>query len=483
MWVIGVLSLVSLASFVYLYKANQPTVYFSMPTRFWELAAGCLLFVSMREFGSIFRPLEAVPASLLVVTLLGVLFGPHQLAVAATVAVVTLTAALIARLGLPNGTLRIFTHQWVVYIGLISYSLYLWHWAVLSLSRWTIGIHWWTVPFQVAAMLLLAIGSYRYIEKPLRRSEWSPIRWRSIVYGMIATVCAAGVMVGVFFVRGWLYTGQKYMGPSLHEENLIKGTSVNQKNCMLTGGDKFSVSRFDACHLAARDGMPTIFFVGSSHAMHLAGLGEGLHERGFGVALLATQGHNFDPEAEPDSDTFRFRSAQDSAIFSILDSRAKRGSVVVIANRYFQDEYERYFGDSYFGGLNALARWFGRKGVTVVQVLPLPEYSFHDINQCSPQWFNAGMRNSGICLPKDALTRIRQSKDVATRSSRSENLVHYDPVKVLCPSGMAECYPIHPLSKLPMFRNSDHLSNYGASLLIDDFIEFMVLHGLIPTND
>ena len=29
--------------------------------------------------------------------------------------------------------------------------------GVLSISRWTIGIHWWSVPFQVALMLGLAI--------------------------------------------------------------------------------------------------------------------------------------------------------------------------------------------------------------------------------------------------------------------------------------------------------------------------------------
>jgi len=480
MWVTGALSLVSLASFIYLYQVSQPTAYFSMPTRFWELAVGSMLFVSMKEFGPHFRLLQTVPAYLLAISLLAVLFTPFQFAVPATVAVVMLTALLIARLGLPNDALGIFTQKWVVNIGLISYSLYLWHWAVLSLSRWTIGIHWWTVPFQVAAMLLLAIASYRYVETPLRRSEWSPLRWRSITYGVSATVCAAGIMTGIFLVRGWLYTGENYMGASLQQENLIEGTSVDQTNCMLAPGNSFTESSFEACHLTARDGKPTIFFVGSSHAMHLAGLGQGLHERGFGVAFMTTQGHNFYPEGGADPETFGFKSTQDRAIFSILESHAVRGSVVVVGNRYFQDGYEKEFVGSYFEGLNAFARRFERKGVTVVHILPLPEFQFHDINQCAHQWFNAGMRRAGICLPKDPLTRLRQSKDVEARSPRSENFLQYDPVKVLCPSGMAECYPVNPTSKLPTFRNGDHLSNYGASLLVDDFIEFIGRHGLLP---
>ena len=57
----------------------------------------------------------------------------------------------------------------VIYIGLISYSLYLWHWGVLSISRWTIGIYWWTLPFQIAIILIKTpCNSKFYIEAKAR---------------------------------------------------------------------------------------------------------------------------------------------------------------------------------------------------------------------------------------------------------------------------------------------------------------------------
>jgi hypothetical protein len=62
---------------------------------------------------------------------------------------------------------------------------------VISLSRWTIGIHWWTVPFQVALMLLLAVASYRYIETPFRRSDTSAFRLLSIVVALAGSMVAA----------------------------------------------------------------------------------------------------------------------------------------------------------------------------------------------------------------------------------------------------------------------------------------------------
>ena len=39
--------------------------------------------------------------------------------------------------------------KFIIFSGNISYSLYLWHWGILVLSRWTIGIHSWTIPFQI----------------------------------------------------------------------------------------------------------------------------------------------------------------------------------------------------------------------------------------------------------------------------------------------------------------------------------------------
>jgi SGNH domain (fused to AT3 domains) len=349
---------------------------------------------------------------------------------------------------------------------------------VLSLSRWTVGIHWWSAPFQVALMLLLAAGSYRYVETPLRHSEWSPVRWRSIGYGLGASAGAASLMVALFLVRTRLYTGQKYLGSSLHQENLISETSVSQTNCMLAGGKCFSDLEFEQCYLPPRGDMPTLFFVGSSHAMHLAGLGEGLHKRGFGVAFLTMQGHNLMPEAPDGPGPIRFKTPQEEAIVALLNARAERGSIIVVANRYFQESYDAVFDDAYFKSMGAFADWFGRKGIAVVHVLPLPEYSFHDINQCAPQWFNAGMRNSGICLPTEPLRRVRQFRDVETRMAGSRYLVNYDPVKVLCPSGIAGCYPIDRKTMQPTFRNPDHLSNFGASLLVDDFVAFLRSHSL-----
>jgi len=146
-WVMGGLSVTSLIAFVYSYETNQPAAYFLMPTRLWEMGAGCLLFLSMKHFNSFFRTLEKIPPLIVTGAIVAVLFAPLQFAVQATFSIVVLTAVLITCLRSGTATYKLFTHPRVVYIGLISYSLYLWHWGVLSLSRWTIGIHWWSIRY------------------------------------------------------------------------------------------------------------------------------------------------------------------------------------------------------------------------------------------------------------------------------------------------------------------------------------------------
>ena len=193
---VAALTIASLIGFVYLYPINQPAAYFLMPTRFWEMAAGCLLFIGFQKRKSIEQFLEKVPPLLLLALIIGVMFLPMSWATTSTVTVVALSSILIASLKKGTASYEFFTNSRVVYIGLISYSLYLWHWGVLSISRWTIGIHWWSFPFQIALMFSLAIFSYRWIETPLRKKSWSfelkSYRFTTLFVG-IATILANSI--------------------------------------------------------------------------------------------------------------------------------------------------------------------------------------------------------------------------------------------------------------------------------------------------
>ena len=121
-------------------------------------------------------------------SIVAVLFLPQYLSVQATIVVVILTAFLLVDIQLSKQDYFLLANPIVVYIGLISYSLYLWHWVVLVISRWTIGTHWWSVPIQLGVITLLAFVSYRYVERPLRHARWLSSRKNIIKFATFSTV-------------------------------------------------------------------------------------------------------------------------------------------------------------------------------------------------------------------------------------------------------------------------------------------------------
>ena len=229
----GALTIASLIGFIYLYKVNQPAAYFLMPLRFWEMAAGCLIFIGFQKRARIEQALEQVPPFLVVTGMVGVMFLPVSAAVPATIGVVVLSAILIACLKKGTVAYQFFTLEKVVYVGMISYSLYLWHWGVLSISRWTIGVHWWSVPIQVILIFFLANSSYVFIEKPLRSFTPKKISSHWIIFAGFAVVIGSAAVLAAtktFRVSGWNLSNFLYVraNPDAKLSTLILSNGVKR---------------------------------------------------------------------------------------------------------------------------------------------------------------------------------------------------------------------------------------------------------------
>jgi len=64
----------------------------------------------------------------------------------------------------------VLSHKVLVAIGLISYPLYLWHWAILAFLRIMQGevAPWWHRAIAVLIAVALSTLTYKLIEKPIR---------------------------------------------------------------------------------------------------------------------------------------------------------------------------------------------------------------------------------------------------------------------------------------------------------------------------
>jgi peptidoglycan/LPS O-acetylase OafA/YrhL len=119
-----------------------------------------------------------------------------------TLAIVT--AVLLAVLAHPAARLgRLIGQPPMLWLGLRSYSFYLWHWPVLVLTRPGIDVsipRGVLVPLQLLAVLALADLSYRFVELPFRgktKMPGLPDNWlRAGRPALLVSVAAVVVLVG-----------------------------------------------------------------------------------------------------------------------------------------------------------------------------------------------------------------------------------------------------------------------------------------------
>jgi peptidoglycan/LPS O-acetylase OafA/YrhL len=207
-----VLSILVLASFALSvnWSHSAPVANFYWPvTRFWELGAGCLLALAME------RPKNAAPPASNDRRFLEV--GCNLLALAGVALIVASILEFDTTTPFPGlpallpviGTLlilatpesawfqrRVMGSRPLVWTGLISYALYLWHWPLLSFLNILeagpppVAIRW----IALGLSFLLAWITYRWIETPIRRRQSLKINLR-----LTAAAAAAGIAGLVVF--------------------------------------------------------------------------------------------------------------------------------------------------------------------------------------------------------------------------------------------------------------------------------------------
>ena len=174
---LALLALLSLAGSIWGSLHRPVPTFYLLPTRAWELSAGVLLCMFELERphtkGSI-RPMVAniLSAAGLALIVLAVVHFDRTTPFPGGAALLPVFGAVLiigTRSGLVN---RALSWRPVVFVGLISYSWYLWHWPLLSFVR---AVSYAGTSTQLSGLICLlslgiAILSYWFVERPFRRS-------------------------------------------------------------------------------------------------------------------------------------------------------------------------------------------------------------------------------------------------------------------------------------------------------------------------
>ena len=267
--IISLLSLLSIILAILLVEVYPTIAFFGLPTRAWELGVGALLaslnrndYVSNTRLGNIIGlvGIATLVASYTLLTADNLMPG------IAAIPPVLGTALLIIS---PSNsiTAKLLSNKLLVSIGLISYSLYLWHQPVFSFGHKlsdsliaTLGL--------IAVALLFSVISWKYIETPFRNRNLIKDKYiLPMVASSLLVLASAGVII--FSNNGFADRFPTYIAYT------NSNTWANEKNvdgnCVARyGGDQY-------CLVNDIQSSVTDLLIGDSHANHFyIGLAERL---------------------------------------------------------------------------------------------------------------------------------------------------------------------------------------------------------------
>lgn len=492
--------------------------YFLSPSRFWELAAGVLLYqlsVLRPDFFNISQSMQRCIGwgSLF---LLCLAFGFSSRIVCDDAMCVTLQAAfpapgalpaVLATLGLiyalqannsPSCLHQILSHPVLVKLGLLSYSLYLWHWPVFVLFRWTIGLDlFWQQLLAAALAFVLAIISYQWVETPLRKASWIyrlPAIW-VISLGLLAVTLSWGLAVKIAELQPKISLTQVVQQPEIWYPHLSSdiegypGCKGDPSFQPIGAGQLLIYEPRGSCPDRAIN-KSSIYAIGDSHALAYWGLFRQYAVHQATRVYLYSGGCPFislQPVRDienTDCRAFIQASLQD------LRGRIQAGDVLFLPSLRlprFSDQWV-YFGEKYpyldmfsYRAQSGRARsiaWaipvlkeFSQRGVQIVFEAPKPIFNAAPI-RCA----DAFNRNSVYCqrgfdMPRAKLEAYRAPVLQALEQIEQQvpNVSIWDPLPELCPDPTCHAWR----DGQPLFLDGDHLSGFGNQQLLPSFTSFM----------
>lgn len=277
-WVMVAAVLASLALSILGTSMARIATFYLLPTRAWELGAGALLAVAgapaiamrpMREAIAVLG-LTLVVAPMLYLTEASTFPGLNALP---PVAGATLLIAYA------DGTLvgRILKWPPLVYIGLISYALYLWHWPVIVFDAFITGPDMGSLDIARVTVLslLLAALSRPLIETPFRHGLGALSSGKVVMAGCAALLAVAGI--GYLFMRPEM-PARQYPADIMALANYAQYTGTDEYRDHFRAGTCFVDDNFPAGTVVDREAClrlspdkPNILLLGDSHAAHLSG--------------------------------------------------------------------------------------------------------------------------------------------------------------------------------------------------------------------
>lgn len=473
-----IVAAVSFGLNLYFIESDPAETFFWPIGRFWELLAGsCLAWFMLYRSDYLIHStgfIHQILGSSNLISFVGFLllscsvtFMHAELAFPSAWTLIPISGALLIILSGSNGLLtRLFLMNPIaIWIGLISYPLYLWHWPILSFLQIIEGA---TPQVEVRAIailfsVLLAWLTYKFVESPIRKQVASAPKIIHLV------VC----MIGVGLLGGFVSYSEGVKNRSAvvtYNMNLneLKRTPAKEEKCLSFLG--LTESKFNYCKIGKLGTEGVVAVIGDSHA-HVAfpGIARGLETFGYTSVLLANSScppfYNF-----PEGRTEKQRAHCAERTMEILSSvsNIKKLNRIIFFSRgptYWTGTEPSVRGkkepsitmDNYFKGLQSTINFIQKKGIEVLYVTENPELKYH-ARSCLPRPFNAKSKNK--CNQNLEVVLARQ-KAYRENLMALNNVIVVDSLAAFCREQSEICFAVNEKNAL-LYADADHLSVIGS---------------------
>jgi len=358
----------------------------------------------------------------------------------------------------------------IVYIGKMSYSLYLWHWPVFVLFRWTFGLE---KPLPIVAAIgvtaLTSYLSYQFVEKPVRRNPFVLSRpdWMVVSSGVAITCLSSFLMThAVFWKQSLLSLSVTRDMRTWYPEPWPSSTGKANSTSPAFAGRR-------------------VFVLGDSHVWAYSTMLQKLSdEQGVIVRQYTKSGctvANLLRVSKPECSQFTRESV------SRITSEAAPGDVVFLASLRMNrlgDQWktlnesdvvaEQQSDESAAQRANALKETddliagFERASLTVMIDAPKPIFKSPPF-RCS-DWFNSTnpICSGGFRMDRSFLLSYRMPvmESLAKLNQVHARLSVWDPFPILCSTETCSAFD----GSIPLFFDGDHLSAHGNRVLYPSFV-------------
>ena len=465
--------------------AAPDAAFYLLPSRTWELMLGSLIALGTPMISKAgLRQFTALLGVALVLT--AVFLFQHDTrfpGLAALVPCIGTALIIIAGMGSQSTAVgKLLSWKPIVAVGLISYSLYLWHWPVLVLAK-----HYLLRPLDgleasvlVGFSLLLAYVSWRFVEKPFRGKD--ALLDRRGVFRWSGGAILGLIVIGLVFDETEGLSG-RLPADVAQIAAVADDKPPERKRC--EGIDPAEVTYQRVCRLNELEVPPSFAVWGDSHAMALMpNVGTVAHDLGLNGLNFSSNGcapllgvHR--PRRDPEKECAAFSAA----VFDILRQHAEVEHVILIA-RWARHAHGTTFGaeigETYYLANAAMAAASEQENLvvfdealqmTVAELVSIgkrvsivgstPEVGVHLPDVLAKSLWHG--RPHDVELTRQAYVARQQAvAPMLVQAGFADAVYYFDPANVLCAG--AQCLLVSD-EGMPLYFDDNHLSRYGGKLL------------------